>query len=793
MFWERIVSLLRAPAAILRGRGERLRPWALASLLFAATVFFLWFVNPFYPLQHWLVFFYARAWLWTGLFCLASLFGGLRVLDLIIPDSESLLPGDRLILAWALGVLVFFWGVFLAGTCGLFGGGFFFVWPTVLLLLGGVPGARLAMRAGIRLRSGARLFVPRGPIEILSVLLILLSLIAIYLQVMIPNNLGADTNAYHLPIAEHYVAAGRIGPFVEGWYAGAFPQLASVLYAWALQVPGDYADGAALCSHLEWALFLLTLAGVAVLTARLTRERPRPAAAAAVFLFPGIFLYDSSLITGADHVLAFWAVPLALALLRLSGCFSWPNAILAGVLAAATMLTKVTGVLLFAPAALLVVVLAVRARRITPLLAWGASALVASSAYWLKNFVYYGDPMYPLLHRFVSSHPWHEGAGDLLGAVFTPHFEATGTPVEKLVKTLGVLLNFSFVPNDWGDLHGDKPVFGSLFTLLIPALLLLRPLRRLWVLILGTHVGLAVWYLTNHQDRYLQALLPWMAACVAATLALAWRQGRLVRGAVVALVSAQLVWGADVSFFRTHAMLHDSPIRAVGELLGSAQQKKYQERFQRPGTLLEVGDALPLKAKGLLHTVEEKLGARAELVLDAPGRQGAIDYLLLESPQTVAALWRQMGITHIIWIPGWGQGSGDDWVREAIFDRTLHQFAEYPIDRSQWRIAALAKAAGDAADAAEATRVAWLACNETPALGIYSSRGFRDKAPEQALAVESLSERPLDGLAAANAVVLDRRCESLKSAFEALPAEFELVTEAKPHEVWVRTSRHVGH
>ena len=35
------------------------------------------------------------------------------------------------------------------------------------------------------------------------------------------------------------------------------------------------------------------------------------------FLFPGLFLYDSSLGLGADHVLAFWAVPLALAVRRL--------------------------------------------------------------------------------------------------------------------------------------------------------------------------------------------------------------------------------------------------------------------------------------------------------------------------------------------------------------------------------------------------------------------------------------------------------------------------------------------
>jgi len=36
-----------------------------------------------------------------------------------------------------------------------------------------------------------------------------------------------------------------------------------------------------------------------------------------------------------------------------------------------------------------------------------------------------------------------------------------------------VLPTFSFVVHDWG-FHGEPPVFGSLFTLLIPVLLFLR-------------------------------------------------------------------------------------------------------------------------------------------------------------------------------------------------------------------------------------------------------------------------------------------------------------------------------
>jgi hypothetical protein len=760
------------------------------TLLLGGAAFLAWLTNQFYPLRHWLFFHYARAWLCAGLFSVASLSAGLRLLGYVLPGPLRL--GERLVWAFALGVLAFFWGVFLAGLGGLFGRAFFYLWPVALLLFGGPKVLRWALRAGLHLRRfGVRLLMPRGPIELLAVLLGVLSLTALYLALMTPGNIGADANSYHIPIAEHYVAAGRIRAFADGWYGGVFPHLTSVLYAWALQGPGSYADRLACCTHLEWALFLATLGGVAVLAGRLTHGQRLPFAGAAIFLFPGIYLYDSNLIAGADHVLAFWAAPLALALVRLARSFSVPNALLAGALSAAPMLTKLQGVYLFVPAALFVAVLCVRARKMKPLLAWGLAGFVLSSAFWLRNWFFYGDPLYPLLHRYFASHPFHAGAAPLLDRVFgVEQFVVVGTPVEKLVKTLKALVTFSFKPNDWGGFHGNKPVFGSLFTLLVPVLLFLRAPRRLWVLVVGTHLAIAVWYLTNHQDRYLQAILPWIAACTAAALALGWQQGPFVRSGITALVALQLVWGSDVYFFRTHAMLGDSPIRAVGELLGAAHQGRYTERFARPGSLQAVGDRLPFGAKLLVHDVEEKLGARAETVLDAPGRQGAIDYLLLDSPRAVKDMWQQLGVTHVVWLPHWRGMDRDDLAREAVFDRALHQFTDASEDKEHFRFAALRSTPKDANELAEPTRIGWLACREAPTLGIYSLPGLRTQSPEVALTDGVLGGAPLDGLAAANAIVLDRSCPNLGTAVTAIPNEFTVVTRPGEREVWVRSRRH---
>ena len=132
-----------------------------------------------------------------------------------------------------------------------------------------------------------------------------------------------------------------------------------------------------------------------------------------------------------------------------------------------------------------------------------------------------------------------------------------------------MLFTYAFVPHDFLGFHGMRPVFGALFTLLLPALLFVPASRRLWLLVLWTHLGIATWFLTSHADRFLQALVPWMAAATAAIVVLAWRHLKVGRVAVAGLVLFQVVDGADVYFLRTHGMIGDSPLRSVVEHLSA--------------------------------------------------------------------------------------------------------------------------------------------------------------------------------------------------------------------------------
>src|SRR6187399_3241986 len=83
---------------------------------------------------------------------------------------------------------------------------------------------------------------------------------------------------------------------------------------------GRFFDRSMLCVHIEWVMFVGTLLSVPVLVRRLAPKLSGAGAALAMFLFPGMLLYDSSLAAGADHLAAAYAPALWLALLH-----AWPR------------------------------------------------------------------------------------------------------------------------------------------------------------------------------------------------------------------------------------------------------------------------------------------------------------------------------------------------------------------------------------------------------------------------------------------------------------------------------------
>jgi hypothetical protein len=345
--------------------------------------------------------------------------------------------------------------------------------------------------------------------------------------------------------------------------------------------------------------------------------------------------------------------------------------------------------------------------------------LLFTTPHWLKNWAFYGDPLYPILYRYLRVHPWTvDAAYHFEQLKETGLWRAKGTCLEKLGHLAKTLWSFSFEPHDWPTFHGTVPVFGSLFTLTILALPFLRGVRRIWVLAFAAHVGVAVWWSSSHQDRYLQAIVPWMAAATAATLAVIWRSHRFARFALLPLVALQLVWGGDVYFIPTHAILGQPPSKAVIDLLSTGYQKNYEDRFRPYGDIYAIGRTMPKGAKVLLHEIHGHVGIRADAVSDALPLQYGIDYGRLSSPRAMYDLYDGMGITHIVW----GTRTSMKWDSIAS-DLVYHHFVtHHALEPRQFGGLTIARMPTTPPATHFTARVAFFGCNTTYASGLYELR-----------------------------------------------------------------------
>lgn len=764
---------------------DRLRTWAVVLVTLAGAGFYLALTHTFYPIKEWLFWRYAATWLYTALFFVSTACAGWRLSSTLW--KSSLPNAERFVVGVTLGVLLFFLGLFTAGCFDGYQRWLFWAWPVALLSYGApVVVADFFGETSRFTWSHWRNFLPESPLQVVACAFLCLGVLAVYLQVMLPSNLGADCYWYHEPIAEAYVAAGGIRRFTEGWYVGTYPQLASILYVWAFLAPGQLIDHVMLCMHMEFALFLATLLAISVLAARLLGQQRLAFAGAAIFLFPKLFVYDSNLNGGADHILGFFCITQLLVLLRFARQFAMREAVVTGLVTTALVLTKYQAIYSVVPTLVLILLLTFRRRSFRPALVWGLTAFAFSGPHWLKNIIYYRDPVYPLLHGLLPSAPFHQGAANLMAEAYWPRqFDVVGSMPEKLLQTLGGVVTFAFVPNDWG-FHGRRPVFGALFTLMTPALPFLRPRLKLLVSFVSIYAAVALWYFINHQDRFLQCLVPAMAAATVSALALAWERGWPARVSVSLLVLVQCVWGADAYFIPSHTMLGDSPFRALGSYLAMGYRGDYEGRYHLSGSSERYAQHLPRGSKVLMHLYDTHLGLGSEFATDSPGWQGAIEYLHTDSPERTAKLLRSLGITHVAWPQNRGAMSPNQIARETVFQRMLHEYAAGRVHVGDWQLAELNDNPRSANASAAVTIIAWLNCNAAPPSGLYTPMGFSQGHPLERFSNQTLGAETLSLLSRANAVIMKNTCGN-RAEHSSLASEFTQVTHAGEYGIWVRT------
>lgn len=696
--------------------------------LVVATGILLASVERHYPIKHWLFWRYASYWIAALSLCLACAAGGHALLRRIVARPLPWL--EQLAISQALGIFAFQLALFVLGLFRLYHPVTFFALPAAFLALGGRPFFRSLRRGFVHFRSPSR----RSRLSLVAWVAILFgfaSLLALYLPVMAAENSSFDARWRHLYIAEQYVLHGGIRRFDEGWSLGASPHFTSLLYTWGFMVPvGILFDRVELCAHIEYVIFLsTTLIGIPALVRRLIPNSNPAVVWAARFLFPGTFLYDSSLSVGADHIGAVFAPALLLVGLRYWRAPRVRQGLLLGGLIAAAICAKETTGLLLAPFPIALVAARFtldaassfrrpgeRGRVIAGVVA-GAATLVLTTPHWLKNLAWYGDPLYPNLHAYFADRPWGPHAAYAFEYGFKSMLWAPTSDLYGLRAAILAPFTFAFKPHSWWSMHRNVPVLGSLFTLFLIPLPFLRGTRRIWYVVACVHLAVFAWFWVHHEDRHLQALVPWMAAEVAAVSTLIWRSGGAVtRTCLGLLIGAQAVWGADVYFIPTHSMTLGAALKAPTELLGQGYLGNYERRFDIQPAQVTIGAMLPKGSGLIVHERRDHLGYGHRTVTDVLGDQYGIDWLDLGSPDRIYDKLRSMYVTHAVWVDGHSEGF-ETLGGDIAFYEFMLRYTQNPQHVGGYNVAALPKVAP--APATSERLVAVLGCGVDYPSGLY--------------------------------------------------------------------------
>ncbi len=535
----------------------------VAVLCLVGVAIFAASVNSVYAISDWLFWRLLVLWCWCALLNAAYLAFGHYVLARWLKVS-GLPVLETLAASAAIGVVAFTMGMYAGGALSLYRAPFAIGLPVVMILVGGPELIRFARDARVK---GATDPVPPSPLISLSNVAVVagaICLFLLYLQSLTPAAIDYDPRWYHLTVAQDYAREGRIVPFPAD-YPKCYPHLASLIYTWGWLVPGlNEPLRWMLALHNEFCLFIWTLVGVAAGVAWLLERTQVKGAWAAFFLFPGIYVYDSNLTGGADHVVAFFAVPLFLAALRASVDLSPRRCVLVGILAAGALLTRYQSLYFFVPIAALLGIRwfllgtgldregSVQRSRLWrgPATVLAVGALV-SAPHFLKNWIFYRNPVYPfMLELFSGSRPMPDIPNQL--SVAGP-FHPEGPFLVRVWMALQTTFTFSFNPHYASS--KNVGVIGSLFTLLLPTIPFLKGRKRLLVFALMSLASVFTWAWLYIIDRQAQTFVPLLATVTAAIIVWAWELGWVARAGLIALVGMQVVSTGDAFFFSGYERL----------------------------------------------------------------------------------------------------------------------------------------------------------------------------------------------------------------------------------------------
>jgi hypothetical protein len=565
--------------------------------------------------------------LWAFVLLLAAVVGRhiLRRLRL-----RELTTAERLVFGLPLGLAVLAYGVLLLGLAGLLRPWAIVLWLALVAVAGWRDWVDMLGRLAIHLRALPRQWrrLALGPKIIAAVAGIVLALTLV--QALAPP-WDYDGLMYHLTGPRAFLQAGRIlfmpdlwqanGPFtVEMLFTiglafgcDTFARLVHLTYG-ILLIIGTYALARRLLGRLEGWLALTVLLGVPIF----------PLWASIAYIDIAWALYE---------LLAIYAV----LLWARRGGRRW--LVVAGMAAGLAMACKYLGLGGAAVAGVWLLWLSRRAgwrALLLNALTFGAAALFVASPWYLKNWLWADNPVYPM---YFGGKGWSAEQTEML-MTYLNSFGAGHTWRDILLLPWNLYIRHERFVTLLGSLEYPSPLF-----VLAPFYWLTRKRRALHGVAGVAALRCGIWALGSHQTRFLLPVFPILSVLAAAVLASATRVVALRRWGLV--LAGGLAGGLLAATLASSFIFMGSrwPLPCV---LGFESKADFLTRaVDGYASLRYVERNLPATARVL--TLWHGCGyyGDARIVPDQEPSLWAQLRRATDQPAVAAARLRQLGITHL--------------------------------------------------------------------------------------------------------------------------------------------------
>ena len=383
--------------------------------------------------------------------------------------------------------------------------------------------------------------------------LILLGICTLIGALAPPAGLEWDAISYHLAGPKRYLTEGRIYYIPDDHHTN-FPFTWQMIYMTMLSLGSI--SGAKLCHWI--CLVFLCLSMLTFAHRHFPDKRPMGGIAALVLAStPMLFWEATTAYIDLSTMLFVWLSIYALtnATTRIENKLSVPWLVISAFCMGFALGTKAT-VLVFWGMSLLGIVFWHKivhktwAKESIPhAIIWGGIALAIGLPWYLKSFLYTGDPVYPFGFNLFHGHYWNAqatleytteqgkfGMGkDPLSALLAP-WHVTNETLYLTEYTQSTGRRFIFTEY---TILGLSPVYlGILFVL--PLLISLKKIPQSLVSLLLFSLGVgATWFFQMQQTRYLLPALPELAIVAAWVMG---ETGKIARSACYTLLASITVW-----------------------------------------------------------------------------------------------------------------------------------------------------------------------------------------------------------------------------------------------------------